>query len=80
MGPHATWNRVRVQPQFHRHFHGAVIDGGPEYPAGGVVFWAVTRFDAFATYDVQERIRQRLLRVFVHCCLLPEDAARAMGQ
>jgi hypothetical protein len=47
---------------------------------GGVVFHAATGIDANAIAAVQERVRRRLLRVFVRRGLLPGDDARAMGQ
>jgi hypothetical protein len=58
-----------------------VIDGVFDAtPTGGVVFHAATRIDANAIATVQERVRRRLLRVFVRRGLLPGDDAQAMGQ
>src|SRR2546428_4598635 len=65
----------------HLHFHCVVIDGVFDAAAaGGVIFHAATGLDAQAFAAVQERVRQRLLRVVVRRGLLPADAARAMAQ
>ncbi len=48
-------------------------------PAGGVVFHAATGVEATAIARVQESVRQRLLRRFARCGLLPGDAAQAMA-
>ncbi len=65
----------------HLHFHCVVIDGVFDAAAaGGVVFHAASGLDANTIAAVQECVRRRLLRVFVHRGLLPEDAARAMAQ
>ena len=65
----------------HLHFHCVVIDGVFDAAAaGGVLFHAASGLDANTIAAVQECVRRRLLRVFVHRGLLPEDAARAMAQ
>ena len=64
----------RFNAQLHGHRRRARVRCGQRPVQGS--HWP----DAIATDDVQERIRQRLLHVFVRVCLLAEDAARAMGQ
>jgi hypothetical protein len=61
----------------HLHFHCVVIDGVFDAATtGGVVFHAATGIDANAIAAVQERVRRRLLRVFVRRGLLPGDDAQ----
>jgi hypothetical protein len=45
-----------------------------------VVFHAATGLDVNAIAQVQQRVRRRLLHVFVRCGLLPADDAQAMAQ
>lgn len=65
----------------HLHFHCVVIDGVFDAAAaGGVNFHAAAGLAAPAFAAVQERVRDRLLRVFVRRGLLPAADAQAMAQ
>ena len=80
LGAVAFIHRFGSSLNAHLHFHCVVIDGVfDSAAAGGVVFHPATGLDATAIAQVQARLRQRLLRVFVRRGLLPGADARAMG-